>query len=50
MVHNRVQLICIPGHEETDGNEIADQLAKLGCEHPLIRPELAGASPWELPR
>jgi hypothetical protein len=35
--HNRVQMICVPGHEGIDGNEIADQLA-------------LAASQWELPR
>jgi ribonuclease HI len=28
--HNRVQLIWVPGHEDTDGNEMTVQLAKLG--------------------
>jgi hypothetical protein len=37
----RVQLIWVPGHKGTDGNEIADQLAKLGSEHPFEGPELA---------
>jgi ribonuclease HI len=30
--HNRVQLIWVPGNEGSAGNEIADQLAKLGSE------------------
>jgi hypothetical protein len=29
----------MPSHEGTDGNEMAHQLAKLGSEHPFIRPE-----------
>jgi ribonuclease HI len=30
--HNRVQLIWVPGHEGTEGNKMADQLAKLDSE------------------
>jgi ribonuclease HI len=39
--HDRVQLIWVPGREGIDGNEIADQLDKLGSEHPFIGPEPA---------
>jgi ribonuclease HI len=39
--HNRVQLIWMPGHEGIEGNEVADQLAKLGSECPFIEPEPA---------
>jgi ribonuclease HI len=39
--HNRVQLIWITGHEGIEGNETADQLAKLGSECPFIGPEPA---------
>jgi hypothetical protein len=39
--HNRVQLIWVPGHKGTEGNETADQLARLGSECPLIGPEPA---------
>jgi hypothetical protein len=31
----------VPGHEGTDGNEMTDQLAKLGFERPFIGPEPA---------
>jgi ribonuclease HI len=39
--HNRVQLIWVPGHEGTVGNETAHQLAKTGSEYPFIGPEPA---------
>jgi ribonuclease HI len=40
--HNRVQLICVPGHEVIIvGNETADQLARVGSDHPLIGPQPA---------
>jgi ribonuclease HI len=32
----RVQLIWMPGHEGIEGNETANQLAKLGSEYLLI--------------
>jgi ribonuclease HI len=34
--HNRVQLIWVPGHEGTVGNETAEHLARTGYEHPFI--------------
>jgi ribonuclease HI len=33
--HNKVQLICVPWHEDIFGNETADQLASTGFELPL---------------
>jgi ribonuclease HI len=40
-IHNRVQLIWVPGHEGIVGKETADQLARTGSEHPFIGPEPA---------
>jgi ribonuclease HI len=34
--HNKLQLVWVPGHMETDGNETADELARQGSSHPLI--------------
>jgi hypothetical protein len=34
--HNIVQLMWVPGHEGIEGNETADQVAKLGAECLLI--------------
>jgi hypothetical protein len=39
--HNRVQLICVPGHAGIAGIETADQLAKIGAERPFIGPQTA---------
>jgi hypothetical protein len=39
--HNRVQLIWVPGHEGTAGNEITDLLKRTGSEHLFTRPEPA---------
>jgi hypothetical protein len=39
--HNRVQLIWVPGYEGIVVNEMADQLAWTGSEHPSIGPEPA---------
>jgi hypothetical protein len=39
--HNRVQLIWVPGHKGIEGNETANQLAKLGFKCPFIGPEPA---------
>jgi ribonuclease HI len=36
--HNRAQFIWVQGHVGTDGNKMADQLAKLGCEGLFIGP------------
>jgi ribonuclease HI len=38
---NKVQLILVPGHRGMEGNETADQLARLGSECPFIGPEPA---------
>jgi ribonuclease HI len=38
-IHNRVQLIWVPGHEGIVANEMADQLARMGSEHPFTGPE-----------
>jgi hypothetical protein len=42
--HNRVQLIWVPDHEGIEGNETANQLAKLGSECPFTKPEPACGS------
>jgi hypothetical protein len=39
--YNRVQLIWVPEHEDIVGNEMADQLARTGSEHPFIGPQSA---------
>ena len=39
--HKSVQLIWVQGHEDTAGNEIADQLARTGSEQPFIGHEPA---------
>jgi hypothetical protein len=39
--HNWVQLIWMPGHMGTDGNKVANQLARQGSSHPHIGPETA---------
>jgi len=38
---NMVQLVWVPGRMEIVGNEIADQLTRVGSSHPLIGPETA---------
>jgi ribonuclease HI len=38
---NRVPLVWVPGHEGIAGNELADQLARLGSEHSFTGPEPA---------
>jgi ribonuclease HI len=39
--HNTVQLIWVPRHEGSAGNEMADQLARTGSELPFLGPEPA---------
>jgi ribonuclease HI len=39
--HNGVQLIWVPGHESIADNEVADQLARTGSEHPFTGPKPA---------
>jgi hypothetical protein len=39
--HNRVQLMWVPGQENIVVNEMADQLARTGSEHPFTGPEPA---------
>jgi ribonuclease HI len=36
---NKVKLIWVPGHSGVEGNEKADQQAKLGADEPLLGPE-----------
>jgi ribonuclease HI len=38
---NRVQMIWVPGHKGTEGNETSDQLAKLGSKCPFKGPKPA---------
>jgi ribonuclease HI len=38
---NSVELLWVPGHKGTGGNEIADQLAERGLQHPVMEPEPA---------
>jgi len=39
--HNRIKLLWVPGHMETDGNEITDQSDKDGSSLSLRGPVLA---------
>jgi ribonuclease HI len=41
--HNRVQQIWMPGHEGIVGDEMADQLARMGSELPIIGSEPASS-------
>jgi hypothetical protein len=48
--HNRVQLICVTGHEGIVDYETADPLARTGSEHPFKDLNQLAASQLELPR
>jgi hypothetical protein len=39
--HNRIQLVCVPGHMGIDLNKTANQLATEDSSHPLIGPQPA---------
>jgi hypothetical protein len=39
--HNRVQLIWVSGHRETESNEIANQLVTFDFDCPFIGPKPA---------
>jgi ribonuclease HI len=40
-VHERMQLVWMPGHMGTDVNETANQVARPGFSHLLIQPKPA---------
>ena len=46
VIHNSVQLVWVPGHENILGNERADELAKKSADTPFTRPEPVLGLPW----
>jgi hypothetical protein len=49
-IHGRFLQILVPGQKALEGNETADQLARLGSECSFRRPEPACGISAELPK